>query len=303
MTQQTPLSFSIVIPTLNAEPYLERLLPALTSTGPDSIIFVDSNSTDATVEIASTTPGVEVLTINNFSHGRARNLGAKHCTSDIVIFLSQDALPSSSQWAQSLLEPFSDPNVALTFSRQIPYPDASPMEQFFLAHRFPEGPDIRREVTEARELTMADTFCSNASSAVRRKVLMATPFDEEIIMAEDQKFASEVLLNGYATVYTPDSVVVHSHRYTLCQTFKRYFDSVYALTQLFPRQSLDRSAGIGIAYVMNEIVFLLKRAPLWLPYYALYTLVKAAATLLAHRAHRLSPRMLQRISMHSYYWK
>ena len=104
-------------------------------------------------------------------------------------------------------------------------------------------------------------------------------------------------------VYAPESVVVHSHRYTLIQTLKRYFDSVCALDEIFPDQRLKGSARIGIQYVREEIIYLIRHAPLWLLYYPAYIGVKTAATVLAHNRDRLPKAMLRRVSMHAYHWK
>jgi rhamnosyltransferase len=295
-------SFSVVIPTLNAAPYLDRLLPVIAAAKPDAIVLVDSNSTDATVEKAASTRGVVIIPISNFSHGRARNLGALNCESEIVIFLSQDALPTGTDWASQLLEPFSDPKVAMTYSRQVPYADASPMERFFLASRFPDSAPIRRELMEARELTMADMFCSNVSSAIRRAALREHPFDESLIMSEDQQLARDLLLAGRAIVYTPASVVTHSHRYSLKQTFQRYFDSIYSLAEILPRHGMGTSVAIGRSYVSKELNYITRHHPLWLPYYMAYNLTKAMATVMAHHAKRFPLWLRRSLSMHSHCW-
>lgn len=297
---------SVVIPVLNAAPFLPSLLAALLSQKPApplEIILVDSNSTDRTREEAAACPIATVVPIGDFSHGRSRNLGGALASGEIVAFLSQDAQPGDESWLARLVAPFSDPTVAATYSRQIPRADASPMECFFLLSRFPPGEPIRREAGAGEPLSLEKVFFSNVSSAVRRAVLTRHPFDEELIMSEDQQFSRDLIAAGHAVVYQPASVVVHSHRYTLVEAFRRYFDSVYSLRKVFTNHSVETSAALGMRYLLREIGFMVRRHPLWLPYYFLYTATKTAATLTAHIGDHLPGWVLRRISLHRYYWR
>jgi rhamnosyltransferase len=240
--------------------------------------------------------------IPDFSHGRSRNLGARESRGEFVAMLSQDALPADRAWLRNLLAPFADPAVAATYSRQVPRDDASPMERYFLLTHFPPGPAARREARPGAALRLADVFFSNVSSAVRRSALLAHPFDEALIMSEDQQLSRDLLQAGYAVAYAPESIVVHSHRYSLRTCFRRYFDSVYSLTVVFPAHGVGVSAGMGLRYLGGEAMFVARTAPLWLPYYALYTFAKTAGTLAGHFAERMPRWLLKRLSLHSYHW-
>jgi len=300
-----PLRISVVIPVLNAARYLPALFDALDAqegVRPEEIILVDSLSTDNTAQIAQSHPLTRIVPIRNFTHGRSRNLGAREARGDIVVVLSQDARPQDTRWLLNLVAPFDDPRVAATYSRQVPREDANPMETFFLRHRFPAGAPVRRERTGPGELTLEQVFFSNVSAALRRSVLLQFPFDEEIIMSEDQQFSRDLLNAGYAVVYCPESVVVHSHNYSLATCVRRYFDSVYSLTQIFPAHGFGTSSAMGLDYLRHEAGFMLRRHPLWLPYYFLYNLAKITGTLLAHAGDRLPLWLLRRVSLHSYHW-
>ncbi|MBI3986987.1 MAG: glycosyltransferase [Lentisphaerae bacterium] len=297
---------SVVIPVLNAAPFLPALLAALARqapAAPDEIILVDSMSTDDTRGIAAAHARVRVVPIADFSHGRARNLGAREARGDIVVLMTQDALPRDERWLARLLEPFSDPRVAAAYSRQIPRDDAPPTERFFLATHFPDGPPVRREKKGDAPLTLATVFFSNVSAAIRRPLLLRTPFDETLIMSEDQQFARDSLNAGHVVVYQPESVVIHSHRYSLATAFRRYFDSVYSLTLIFPRHDLGASASMGFRYLLKELAFMVRRHPWTLPYYACYTLAKIGGTLAGHFANRLPTPLVRRLSLHRYHWE
>lgn len=90
---QTPY-FSIIIPTLNEEQFLPKLLSDLKrQTFTDfEVIVVDGNSTDKTVALAKKATSLNLQVINskkrNVSH--QRNLGVKHAHSNWVIFFDAD---------------------------------------------------------------------------------------------------------------------------------------------------------------------------------------------------------------------
>ena len=296
---------SVVLPVFNAARYLPDLLRALAAQKPDpprEILLVDSQSTDGTAAVAARCDTVRRIPVERFSHGRARNIGARAASGDLVVFMSQDALPADDRWLAELSAPFADPRVAGAYSRQVPRPDASPMERYFLETRFPAGAPVRREKRGNEALTLERVFFSNVSSAVRRSLLLQIPFDEELIMSEDQQLSRDLLEHGYAVVYQPGSVVIHSHNYSLATVFRRYFDSVYSLTVIFPKHSLDTSASMGFRYLFAEIGYMVRRHPLHLPYYALYAMAKAAGTCAAHFATRMPRRMARAMSLHRYYW-
>jgi len=296
---------SIVLPAKNAERYLPGLFAAFRcqeGVPPPEVIVMDSMSTDGTRALCEKEPGWRVVPEPAFCHAETRNRGARAAAGDIVVFLSQDALPRDARWLSRLLEPFTDPAVAAAYSRQEPYPDASPMEAFFLAHRFPGGETLYRRREGERPIDFESAFFSNVSSAVRRELLLKHPFDASLIMSEDQQLSRDLQAAGHAVAYVPGSVVIHSHDYTLGEVFRRYFDSVYSLRQIYRAHGLGTSASIGLRYLRSECLHMVRRHPLQLPYYLLYTAAKSLATVLAHAAGSLPRSWVRRCSMHRYYW-
>ncbi len=298
-------SVSVVIPTLNARPWLDPLLAGLDrqSVRLWEIILVDSGSTDGTQEVAARHPLVRVVPIVNFSHGGARNRGAREARGDRVALLTQDAVPADATWLARMMEVLEEEGVVAAYSRQVPRPAASPMEQFFLADRFPGGSTVYRRARPGQSLRLEDVFFSNVAALVRRDSLLRFPFDEDLIMSEDQQFARDVLQAGYAVAYVPESVVIHSHTYTIGVCMRRYFDSVYSLRQLFHGHDFGTTWRMGWAYQWRELRFMLLRYPLWLPYYAVYNGAKIVGTLLAHLAESLPRPVVRQLSLHRYHWR
>lgn len=299
-------SVSVVIPVLNAQPWLADLLTALTQqvpAPPREIILVDSGSTDGTLEEAARWPTVRTVPIRNFSHGRARNLGVREARGELIALLTQDAVPADPHWLVRLVAVLQEkPQVVAVYSRQVPRPDANPMEQFFLAERFPAGPRIYRQPKAGGDLLVEDVFFSNVAALIRRETMLRHPFHEELIMSEDQQFARDVMIAGHTVAYAPDSVVIHSHNYTIGVCFRRYFDSIYSLRGLFKGHGFATTVRMGWSYQWREIRFIVTRYPGWILYYIAYNSAKIAGTLAAHVADHLPRQVARQFSLHRYYW-
>jgi len=297
------MEVSVIIPTLNAGKPLRQLLEKILDqqfAGEMEIVVVDSGSQDETVPTAKEFEQVRLLTIDDFSHGRSRNLGGNAAKGKFLVFMTQDAIPADERWLENLLKPLSDPKVAAVFSRQIPRPNANPMERYFLSQNFPQL-RIARRLDGNQKPNVFDVFFSNVSAATRRDIWKKYPFDEQIIMSEDQKFARDVLCAGYMTVYEPSSIVYHSHNYDLKTVFQRYFDSLYSLEEIFSG-SVDDVVSRASRYFSGELGYLCRNYPWRLPYYFVYNLCKLGGVISAKCAPCLPVWVCRLLSMHKYYW-
>src|SRR5204863_9754668 len=66
-------------------------------------------------------------------------------------------------------------------------------------------------------------FFSMASSAVNRSAWKVLPFREDLRYSEDEEWSFRIKNGGWSILYAEDSVVIHSHNYTLAQARKRTF--------------------------------------------------------------------------------
>jgi len=259
----------------NFKPLLERIFSQKFD-GRYEVLVIDSGSTDETLSIAKEFP-VKITQIKpeEFHHSKTRNLGAQLSTGDILVYITQDALPLSNDWLQKLVNNFKDSNVAMVCGRQIPWPTTKPPEKSFYFYNFPEhkivltvdswqkSPDRHRDAM----------FISDVNSAIRKNVWEKFKFSQSLIVAEDKEFAKRALFAGWSVVYEPEAAVYHSHNFSLWSVFRRYLDYGASLDRgvdelLRSDRSLFR---IALQSLDWQIRYLSHNGYLrWLPYAILY---------------------------------
>lgn len=208
---------SIIIPAKNESQNIAQCLNAIYRQETETnfhfeIIVIDSGSTDHTIEIIKKYPSVRLVQIkpNEFGHGKTRNLGAEMGKGDYIVFLNADAVPMNAHWLSSLIEPLiANQNLAGVFSRHIPREDCFLYMVRDLQTSMPD-----QTITRTKTRKMDSLLFSTVSAAMRKKTWQQFPFDNDIIIAEDQDWAKKVLNNGCSILYEPASMVLHSHNYT-----------------------------------------------------------------------------------------
>ncbi len=302
-TKQKLPKATVVIPTRNAGSLFKEVMRRVASQDyPDyEIVVVDTSSRDDTLKIAKK-HGARVYTItqDEFSHGGTRNMAVRRAKGSVVAFLSQDATPATRQWLRELVSPLEEKKIAGVFGGQTARQGAPPMEKYFYTVRFPQV-RRRRGLKRRGSITLDDVFFSNVNSGMRKSTLKKYPFDNDIIMSEDQEWAKRVLLDGYETLYEPKAAVIHSHNYTLKGAFKRYFDSAYSLMEITD-DTFRSFTKKGFSYTLDELRYVADTSPRSVPYLFFYDLSKVAGTFLGRHARKIPNVLRRRMSLHSYHW-
>lgn len=257
-------SVSIVMVMKNERRNLERGFERVQGQnydGPVEIVYVDSGSTDGTVEFMRER-GIEahVIPPQEFHHGRTRNLGASLAQHEILVFLSGDAVPVDERWLARLVAPFEDPRVGAVYGRQVPPPGMGRLRARALEIEYPDVRIVRDLATEPSLHPGLFRF-SNANSAVRKELWEQFPFNEELTLAEDQGLCRDVLMAGYRVVYEPEAAVVHGHERSLFGEFKFAVDNGYSLMRMgiLRNPLIGGETGYGLQRVRRELGYYVAR--------------------------------------------
>lgn len=301
------MNILLCIPTLNPGDLAPVFLQALReqTLQPNHVIVVDSGSTDGTPAFFAA-HGAEVFSIpqREFNHGATR----QHCVdafpqADIIVFLTQDAILNEKGALEHLLACFADTNTCAAYGRQLPRPDAGPIEAHARLFNYPATSSLR-SLADASRLGIKAAFLSNSFAAYRRSALAAVGgFPDHVILGEDTWVAARILLAGGRIAYSAEATVTHSHNLSPLQEFRRYFDiGVLHGREPWIIREFGKPSGEGLRFIRSELRFLAKMAPFLIPSALLRTMLKFLGYKLGTSERMLPVRLKRRLSLHAGYW-
>lgn len=258
---------SIIIPTLNAAGTLPSLLArlAVQEQHIDEILVVDSSSEDETARIAGN--GGAIVTVINrmdFDHGGTRNLAARAASGNILVFMTQDALPVDCKTIGSLVACLHSCQTIVAYARQVPYSDATPAEQYLRLHSYPPQSALRSQ-EDIPVLGIGAFRNSNACAAYRRREFeILRGFPAPVVANEDMLYAARALAAGYRVAYSATSVVYHSHNLRKSDLFRRYFDIAASLESADGIKRTGKTHQEGARLLAGQIRFLIRKRQPWL---------------------------------------
>ncbi len=301
------LRLSVIIPTLNAEKYLPRLLEGLLSqTLTDKeIIVIDSESDDGTLEIAaSRNVGIQSIPRKDFNHGGTRNRVAGSAVGKYLVFLTQDILPVDDCLLENLVTPLErDPEIVITYGRQVAYSHAYPIEKFIRTFNYPQA-SRTRDKNDIAGLGVKTFFCSNACAAYRSDIFRQLGgFRDDTIMNEDMEFVYRAVMSGYKVHYAADAQVWHSHNYTLLEQFRRYVDIGVFFSDNEQLAVFSRNEDEGKRYLLAAAGYLIKnKKSSELPHLFLDSVARFIGYRVGKNYRHLPGKVMRSMSMHRNYW-
>ncbi|WP_457622818.1 glycosyltransferase family 2 protein [Persephonella sp.] len=302
------LKISVIIPTFNAENFLGNLLDILSkqSKKVDEIIIIDSSSTDNTIKIAKEYKTTVIkIPKEAFDHGGTRTLAARTANGDILIFLTQDALPYDNLTIKNIVNPFlKDNKIGAAYGRQIPYPDTNLFGKHLRYFNYPVTSYIK-SYNDKEKFGIKTAFLSNSFAAYRRSVLEEIDwFKDNLILGEDIYAGAKILKTGYKIAYVSVAKVFHSHSYTVWQEFKRYFDiGVFHKNEYWILEEFGKPEGEGIRYLKSELKFLSKsKAFHLLPEFMIRNFLKYVGYKLGYKYNKIPKKLIKNFSMYSSWW-
>jgi rhamnosyltransferase len=235
-----PEHVSVVIPTKNAGSRFGDVLKALKAQEFDGVIditIVDSGSDDRTTELAEEY-GARVIRINpdTFDHGLARNLAIEHVSGDVVVLLTQHAVPGTHRMISELVKALEDSAVAGVYGRRISHFDTEALARREIQESFAGGIDPGAVAAEGYEaLTPIEKYvlCNfdHSCAAIRKSVWQEFPFRHNNF-AEDLEWGRRVVAAGWKISYQPAAIVTDYRHRSFLDEYKRtylYHGKLYSL--------------------------------------------------------------------------
>lgn len=222
------LSWSVIVPVLNAARTLPRCLEALERLDPppSEILLVDNGSSDGSLgllhKFASTLPGNRGRVLQEYRRGAAaaRNTGIRAAQGELIAFTDADCIPETA-WLRNLIAPFADPQVGAVAGRVAAAPHNSTLELFSALYTLalPDKP------SRHRRWSPWEGGFPTANLAVRRPVLeILDGFDEQaMIYGEDYDLCARIYGQSLEIAYEPAARVLHQHRTTLVGMMRQAF--------------------------------------------------------------------------------
>ena len=252
------MNIEIICPLYNAEKYIKKLDESIRkqeNVDIKKITYLLTESSDNSKEILKEiSANYFFIKKEEFSHSITRENYALKSDSDILVFFTQDIEIKNTNWLENLVAPIIKEEVEATFSRQLTKYDN--IEKYTREKNYPDKSYISDKKLLG-EIGLRAFFFSDASSAIKTDIFKKlNGYDgKNLPTNEDQYIAYKLITNGYKIKYCADSIVYHSHKFSLKQLYKRYYD-----TGIFYKQEnyIDNfgttKTGSGLA------MYILKRA-------------------------------------------
>lgn len=300
-------SISIIIPTRNAEGYIKKLIDKLSiqTVKPLEIIIIDTASKDRTKNICESYDLVKFIQINDgeFDHGGTRNRAAREASGDILIFMTQDALPENELFIEELIKPLGENNIVASYGRQVAREEAGPLEVFARNFNYPDK-DIIKTKEDIDKLGVKTFFLSNVCSAfIKDEFWKVNGFPEKTIMNEDMIISSKLIFSNKRVFYASKARVIHSHQYTYMQQFKRNFDVGVVFVDSSEYFNGVKSESEGMRYVKQSAKYLIKKGKAYL---IPHLIIDSGFRFIGYKAgksyKKIPMKLVKKMSMHSFYF-
>ena len=253
------MNIEIICPLYNGSKYIESLVNSISKQKNVNLLasfFVLTDTKDNSEEILNKLNLNYVkIAKSEFSHSLTREYYAFKSKADIVVFITQDIVIESDLWLYNLTKDIASKEVAGTYSRQIS--KYNNIEKYTREFNYKS---ISRTVSkkDINELGLKCFFFSDAASAVNKEVFIkVNGYDnKDLPISEDMYLAYKLINSDYKIKYCADSIVYHSHNFSLKELYKRY-----KLTGKFFKQNsylnnygTNKSGGSLAKYIIKRAI-------------------------------------------------
>lgn len=300
------MNISIICPIYNGEKYIENLNESLEKQKNvciEDIKYILTDSKDNSENI------LKKLNLNyskiekiDFSHSLTREKFAMKAKGEIVVFITQDIIIKDNTWLYELIKDIDNGICHASFSRQVS--QSNGIERYIRPKNYPNKSRIvsKNDIDKYGLMTF---FFSDASAAIRKDIFVKlNGYDNKnLIISEDMYIAYKLIMNDYNIKYCADSVVIHSHEFTLKQLFNRYFDTgVFFANNDYLNKYDENKSGF---YLLKNVA---KNSLLYRDYRTFFNILPNFASRfigmkLGKNYKKISKNLIRKFSLNKLYWK
>ena len=209
---------SVVIRTRNEERWIGHVIQSVIDClDKPEIIIVDNQSTDKTIEIVkhfiqapdletSDNSGytrIKIKHVENYSPGKALNLGVKHASNKYVLTISAHCVLNKINIKNHIIQL---KKYACVFGNQIPVWNGKKITKRYLWSNF-----VNRKVENMYSKLENRYFLHNALAIYNKNILKKYPFNENLVGKEDRYWAKKIIQNKKKILYDPSLEAFHHY--------------------------------------------------------------------------------------------
>ena len=304
------MKIDVIIPVYRPTEKLNKVLYGLSRQTylPERIILLHTRD-GIKLDVSACKDRVSVTEIpipeKEFDHGRTRDLGIRMSDADIVVMMTQDAVPVDSFLLEKLSETLKEHSDAVAaYARQIPDQNCGLLEKYTRVFNYPPKSQIKSQ-KDLPKLGIKTYFCSNVCAAYKKSIYEEIGgFVKKAIFNEDMIYAGTMAKRGYGIAYAADACVIHSHNYSCRQQFHRNFD--LGVSQADHPEIFEGvpAEGEGLRLVKKSLAYLIKTGHIWqIPKLAGQSGFKYMGYFLGKRYKKLPKKVILFCTMNREYWK
>jgi len=297
----------IIIPTYQPDEKFHRLMKKLQKqTYPiEKILIMNTEISVFPSKDYENIPNVEIchLSKQEFDHGGTRDRAASLVNSELMLFMTQDAVPADEYLVESLVAAFDDERVMAAYARQLPNKDCKLIERYTRRFNYPSESCMKSKV-DLPHLGIKTFFCSNVCAMYRKSAYVKWGgFEKRTIFNEDMIFAGKLVQAGGSIAYVAEAKVIHSHNLGNIEQCKRNFD--LAVSQVNQPQIFAdvKSESEGLRLVKRTARYLCKSGRPWLVISLVITSgCKLLGYSLGKRYQKLPKWLILKLTLNKTYW-
>ena len=248
---------SVIIPGKNSSDTIGQCIESIVKQSYQNleVIYVDNDSSDNSIEIASGYP-IEVIAESRRGSFIARNTGARNASGEILVFIDSDCI-AEKEFVGKLIRTIIDgKEVSCMGSIQ------SAEENKWSAIEQKTFDNLIEEIKKMDYVSIA----YSGNLAVKKSVFdQLHGFDEDFFWAADIEFSLRLIKAGYKIRYVADANVKHFHRTSIVTIFKRKFQQgfwanrIYVKTGGEPKEygRMIREIRKSLGYLITAILLMI----------------------------------------------